>query len=87
MRILQINTEASTIIRILFSRGDLGSDPDILALVKEQTTQWTEMTQKLKKEEWTMLKAQLKAQEEIFKKLCVTVQARQMKDLEAFFVK
>ena len=71
----------------IFHRGDLGTDAEILALVKEQTTQWTEMTERLKKEEWAMLKAHLTAQEEIFKKLCVTVQAKQMKDLEAFFAK
>ena len=40
-----------------------------------------------RKEEWNMLKTHLAVQEEIFKKLASTVQVKQMKELEAFFVK
>ena len=40
-----------------------------------------------RKEEWNMLKTHLAAQEELFKKLCSTVQVKQMKELEAFFVR
>ena len=42
---------------------------------------------KQRKEEWEMLKGHLNAQEDTFKKLCMTVQAKQMKELEAFFAK
>lgn len=72
---------------IFHCRGDLANDPDILKLVQEQTKQWTELMQKQRKEEWELLKTHLSSQEEIFKKICTTVQAKQMKDLEANFVK
>ncbi|TRY75722.1 hypothetical protein TCAL_08675, partial [Tigriopus californicus] len=63
---------------------DPSKDPDIIKAVQDQTKQWTEMMNKQRKEEWEMLKAHLAAQEEIFKKVFETVQAKQMKDLEAF---
>ncbi len=65
----------------------MGSDPEILGLVQEQTKQWTEIMQRHRKEEWEMLKTHLGSSEETFKKLCVAAQAKQMKDLEAFFVR
>ena len=68
-------------------RNDVSQDPDILKLVHEQTTQWTECMHRQRKEEWNMLKTHLAAQEELFKKLCSTVQVKQMKELEAFFVR
>jgi phosphatidylinositol phospholipase C beta len=76
-----------TVIFYLLSRGDLGNDPEILKLVQEQTTQWTELMHKHRKEEWEMLKTHLGSQEETFKKLCVTVQTKQMKDMETYFLK
>ena len=42
---------------------------------------------KTRKEEWEMLKTQIRAQEDTFKKLCVGVHAKQLKDLEANFIK
>ena len=42
---------------------------------------------KTRKEEWEMLKIQIRAQEDTFKKLCVGVHAKQLKDLEANFLK
>merc|ERR1711973_749810 len=45
------------------------------------------MVHRHKKEEWEMLKSHMKVQEEQFKAVCVTVQAQQMKDLEAYFIK
>ena len=42
---------------------------------------------KTRKEEWEMLKTQIRAQEDTFKKLCVGVHAKQLKDLEANFLK
>ena len=71
-----------------FPRGvDPAKDPEILAAVQEQTKQWTEYMTKQKKDEWAMLKTHLAAQEDIFKKVFETVQVKQMKDLEANFVK
>ena len=67
--------------------GDLGTDPDILKLVQEQTQQWTNMMQKQRKEEWEMLKTHAKSQEEPFKKLATGIQVKQMKDLEASFTR
>lgn len=58
-----------------------------MKLVQEQTQQWTDLMHKQRKEEWEMLKTHMTSQEETFKKLCVTVQTKQMKDLEAFFAK
>ena len=67
--------------------GDLGSDPDILKLVQEQMQQWTNLMHKQRKEEWEMLKTHIKSQEDTFKKLCIGVQAKQLKDLEVNFTK
>ena len=39
-----------------FFRGDVSKDPDILKLVQNQTTQWTDCMHKQRKEEWGMLK-------------------------------
>ena len=39
-----------------FFRGDVSKDPDILKLVQDQTTQWTNCMHKQRKEEWGMLK-------------------------------
>ena len=49
--------------------------------------QWTSLMHKTRKEEWEMLKTQIRAQEDTFKKLCVGVHAKQLKDLEANFLK
>ena len=78
---------SSCIFLYSFHRGDLGADPDILKVVQDQTQQWTDMMQKQRKEEWEMLKTHLTSQEDTFKKLCVTVQAKQLKELEAYFAK
>ena len=42
---------------------------------------------KHRKEEWEILKTHLGSQEDVFKKLFETVQAKQMKDLDAHFAK
>ena len=59
----------------------------MLAMVKDQTAAWTDMVNRHKKAEWALLKEHMKEQEEQFKSVCVTVQAQQMKDLEAYFIK
>ena len=65
----------------------MSTDAEILSIVEAQTKQWTEMMTRQRKEEWTMLKAHLTSQEDVYKKMFETVAAKQMKDLEAFFVK
>ena len=62
-------------------------DPEVLKAVDSQTDQWTTMMKKHRKEEWEMLKTHLKAQEDIYKKVAETVQAKQIKEMEAFFAK
>ena len=52
-----------------------------------QTTAWHELVTRQKKEEWEMLKTHMKGQEEQFKTICASVQAQQLKDLEAYFIK
>jgi len=65
----------------------LSTDAEILGIVDVQTKQWTEMMTRHRKEEWDMLKSHLKSQEDVYKKMFETLAAKQMKDLEAFFVK
>lgn len=70
------------------SRGvDTTKDPDVIKIVQAQTKEWTEMMKRHAKAEREMLKVHLPAQEEIFKKIFEAVQARQMKELETFFIK
>ena len=70
-----------------FRGGDLSKDPDVLKAVTEQTKQWTEMMGRHRKEEWAMLSAHIQTQEDIFKKIFSTVEAKQMKEMDAFFAK
>ena len=65
----------------------MSTDAEILGIVDVQTKQWTEMMTRHRKEEWDMLKSHLTAQEDVYKKNFETLAAKQMKDLEAFFVK
>ena len=71
----------------IFRGGDLSKDPDVLKAVTEQTKQWTEMMGRHRKEEWAMLSAHIQTQEDIFKKIFSTVEAKQMKEMDAFFAK
>ena len=68
-------------------KENLGNDPDVLKLVREQTTQWTDLMHRQRKSEWEMLKTHVTAQEETLKKLASQLQVKQMKDLEANFTK
>ncbi|XP_065332409.1 1-phosphatidylinositol 4,5-bisphosphate phosphodiesterase-like [Cloeon dipterum] len=61
---------------------EIMKDDSILKVVKEQTTQWSEMVERQLKEEWTMLKAHLKDSEELLKKLMSDAQLAQVKQLE-----
>ena len=71
---------------VVFFR-DPSEDADVLKMVNDQTGQWTEMMNKHRKEQWEMMKTHLSGQDDVFKKQFEVVQARQMKELEAFFAK
>jgi phosphatidylinositol phospholipase C beta len=51
-------------------------------LISEQTTQWTQMMEKQRKEEWELQKTQLEGSREEIKNCIPTVQAQQVKLLE-----
>lgn len=68
---------------ILYSKEELRADANVRQLIADQTTQWTEMIERHKKEEWDMLKTQLEDQKEVLKKLLEQTQAAQIKQLEA----
>lgn len=67
----------------IFSKNDLQNDPAVRKLVTEQALQWSEMVERHRKQEWETLKQQLNDQQEILKKLMETMQAQQIKQLEA----
>ncbi|XP_047740285.1 1-phosphatidylinositol 4,5-bisphosphate phosphodiesterase [Hyalella azteca] len=63
-------------------KKEVMDDPNIKAMVSEQMQQWSDMMERHRKEEWSMLKEHLKSQEDILKKLMEAEQANQMKRLE-----
>ncbi|CAL8111229.1 unnamed protein product [Orchesella dallaii] len=63
--------------------NDVVNDPLVRKLVAEQTKQWTEMSEKHRREEWELMKTHLQAQEEILKKLMEVSQQNQMKQMSA----
>lgn len=65
------------------SKAEIASDPGIRKLVQEQTTQWSEMVERHRKEEWKSMKQHVTDQEEILKQLLTTTQATQVRQLEA----
>ncbi len=67
----------------LTRNNDVVNDPLVRKLVAEQTKQWTEMSEKHRREEWELMKGHLQAQEEILKKLMEVSQQNQMKQLDA----
>ena len=62
---------------------EIEKEEKIMTMVRDQTKEWTDMMQRHRKDNWEMTKAHLTAQEEILKNIMETVQAQQMKDLEA----
>ena len=64
------------------SSSEVENDPEIKGLVNEQMRQWSEMMEKHRKEEWTLLKTHIKSQEDILKKLMENEQALNMKKLD-----
>ncbi|RZF37730.1 hypothetical protein LSTR_LSTR003141 [Laodelphax striatellus] len=65
------------------NKSDLINEPAIRKLVTEQTTQWSEMMERHRKEEWTTLKQQVEEQKEALTRLMEVVQAAQIKQIEA----
>ena len=57
-------------------------DPGIKTVVAEQMQQWSDMMERHRKEEWTMLKDHLKSQEDILRKLMEIEQVSQLKKLD-----
>ncbi|XP_015429445.1 PREDICTED: 1-phosphatidylinositol 4,5-bisphosphate phosphodiesterase-like [Dufourea novaeangliae] len=64
-------------------KNALLQDANVKKVISEQTTQWSAMVEKQRKEEWEMLKNQTEAAREEFKKLIEVVQAAQVKQLQA----
>uniref|UniRef100_A0A1B6DJU1 1-phosphatidylinositol 4,5-bisphosphate phosphodiesterase n=2 Tax=Clastoptera arizonana TaxID=38151 RepID=A0A1B6DJU1_9HEMI len=65
------------------NKSELASDTNIRKLVTEQVTQWSEMMERHRKEEWNILKQQVTEQQESLTKLMETVHQTQMKQIEA----
>ena len=59
------------------------NDPTLKSLIAEQTKEWSELVGRHLKEEWTLLKEQLEAQQELLKITMQGAQAAQLKQLEA----
>ncbi|XP_068971740.1 1-phosphatidylinositol 4,5-bisphosphate phosphodiesterase-like [Bombus flavifrons] len=64
-------------------KSALLQDANVKKVISEQTTQWSAMVERQRKEEWEMLKNQTEAGREEFKKLIEIVQASQVKQLQA----
>ncbi|KAK7863055.1 hypothetical protein R5R35_006478 [Gryllus longicercus] len=65
------------------NKSELAGDPGVRKLVAEQTSQWSELVERHRREEWATMKQQLTEQQEILKRLMEVAQAAQMKQLEA----
>lgn len=64
------------------SKDQIKSDPEVRKVIQEQNSQWKEMIERHKKEEWETLRTQLADQQDILRKLMETTQIAQMKQLE-----
>lgn len=65
------------------SKEEIKADQNVRKLVTDQTSQWSEMCERHKKEEWELLKTQVTDQQDTLKRLMETCQAGQMKQVEA----
>lgn len=65
------------------SKEEIKADQNIRKIITDQTSAWSEMCEKHKKEEWEMLKTQVNGQQDILKQLMEATQASQIKQLEA----
>ncbi|XP_054260942.1 1-phosphatidylinositol 4,5-bisphosphate phosphodiesterase isoform X2 [Macrosteles quadrilineatus] len=64
------------------NKSEVVSDASIRKLVTEQMTQWSEMMERHRKEEWGILKQQVEEQKDHLQRIIEQVQATQMKQLE-----
>ncbi|KAL1455586.1 hypothetical protein WDU94_009670 [Cyamophila willieti] len=65
------------------SKAELVNDESVKKLVLEQMKQWSEMVERHRKEVWTMMKTQVTEQQDTLNKLMETIQASQVKQVEA----
>jgi len=79
--------QCSAIEKASKGKKDVMDDPGIKTIVQEQMKAWTEMVNKHRKEEWSMMREQLKSQESALKDQLVLAQADQFKELEEDFEK
>lgn len=84
-RLAMQKTQNSAIERLIKgkSKDEIKNDASIKKVIQEQNTQWSEMVERHKKEEWELMKSQIQDQQETLKKLMEQTQANQMKQLEA----
>ncbi|XP_017792663.1 PREDICTED: 1-phosphatidylinositol 4,5-bisphosphate phosphodiesterase-like isoform X1 [Habropoda laboriosa] len=64
-------------------KSALIQDANVKKVISEQTTQWSAMVERQRKEEWELLRTQTETAREEFKKLIEVVQASQVKQLQA----
>ncbi|KAF4526440.1 hypothetical protein B566_EDAN015072 [Ephemera danica] len=63
--------------------NEAAQDPLVRRMVQEQMSQWTEMVEKNRMEEWEMMKQHITDNQEILRRLMESAQAAQMKQLES----
>lgn len=66
-----------------YSKDEFINDPALKQLVAEQAKEWSELVGRHLKEEWTLLKEQLEAQQDILKTVMMGAQGAQLKLLDA----
>ncbi|XP_076353966.1 1-phosphatidylinositol 4,5-bisphosphate phosphodiesterase-like [Tachypleus tridentatus] len=66
-------------------REDIANDQQVRELVVDQMKQWSEMLERHRQDEWDLLKAHLRYQGDILKRLMEVAQAGQLKQLEIKF--
>ncbi|XP_015595890.1 1-phosphatidylinositol 4,5-bisphosphate phosphodiesterase [Cephus cinctus] len=64
-------------------KGALAQDANVKKVINEQTSQWSAMMERQRKEEWELLKTHIQNSREEMKKLIEVVQATQNKQLQA----
>ncbi|KAI5730985.1 hypothetical protein M8J77_002968 [Diaphorina citri] len=78
-------TQTATIDKIIKgkSKAELVNDDSVKKLVLEQMKQWSEMVERHRKEVWSLMKTQVTEQQDTLNKLMETIQASQVKQVEA----
>lgn len=65
------------------SKAELVNDESVKKLVLDQMKQWSEMVERHRKEVWALLKTQVTEQQDTLNKLMESIQASQVKQVEA----